>query len=496
MKRAQSGWLTLAQVSQQREESMDMIVPDVSPDVFTIISATAVCTLQEKALRQDRVELMGSAEVTVLYMAEEERVCMLHGSIPVKHACEAKGCTDRCMAQVRMEAATATAVVLNPRKLSLRVTISEEVIVWQDNNFELTEEIVSAADEGIEYRKAGETYTLLAAVAEKPLNFAEDLHLHGDAAKGTMLAYTAVEWHSEEIKVMTNKLMIRGVAELKAVTVTETGMYAGSCNYSLPFSQMMECDRSEPGDAVELSFTTTALDCRLTMSEGSPQLTCAMSGTMMAKIYRERRLEAVVDLFSTCCTSEREITAIAVECKPDKTEYRAAARETVECPFQPEQICDWSWCARGECLPDGGALCYFWFRILCRTSDGDLRTVCRRIDQQMEGEACCCCSPRAEGVRVTPEDKSLCVEFTAVAEYTVRKPCAMTQVTACRVDKTHPRERPAPGTLLLRAAGTEETVWSISKQYGVPPTMLREANKLASDAAVTPGQLIIVPFAR
>lgn len=496
MKRAQSGWLTLAQVSQQREESMDMIVPDVSPDVFTVISATAVCTLQEKALRQDRVELMGSAEVTVLYTTEEDRVHMLRGSIPVKHVCEATGCNERCMAQARMDAMTANVVVLNPRKLTLRVMVAEEVTVWQSINYELTEEIISGADEGIECRKTTETCTILAGVAEKKLSFSEELRLHGDAAKGTMLASSTIEWRSEEVKVMTNKLMVRGTAELRVTTVTETGAYAGSCLYSLPFSQMLECDRTESGDAVDICFTTTCLDCRLTVGDGAPQLSCTMCGVVTAKIYRERKMEAVVDLFSTRCACDREMMPVNVECRPMQTEYRSAVKETVECPFQPEQICDWSWCARADSLPDGGALCYYWFRILCRTSEGCLRTVCRRFDERIEGEPCCCCMVRAENVHIVPQDDSLCVEFTVVAECTVRKPCGMNQVASCRLDKARPRQRPAPGTLLLRAAAEEETVWSISKQYGVSPAMLREANKLAPEAAVMPGQLIIVPFAR
>ena len=187
---------------------------------------------------------------------------------------------------------------------------------------------------------------------------------------------------------------------------------------------------------------------------------------------------------------------VAAECRPNKNEYRSAVRDNVECPFDPVQVCDWSWCARGECLADGGALCHFWFRVLCRTAEGCLRTVTRRVDERMEGETCCRCFPRAENVRITPEDNSVCIEFTAVAEYTVKKTCGMTQVSSCRLDRTRLRERPAPGTLLLRTAGAEETVWSIAKQYGVPPAMLREANKLAPDAAMTPGQLIIVPFAR
>jgi len=492
-KRAQGGWATLCRLSQQREESTDVIVPDVSPDVFTVLSVTAACTLRETTLREGHAELAGSAEVLVLYTSEEEKVCTLRASLPFRHGLEAAGCGEKCAAQARVEAAAAQAAVLNPRKLSLRVTLAEELEAWQERPFELCEGLDGAAEEGLQCRRQELTCTTLAAVAVKQVNFTEDLRLRGEAAAGGLLLRTAAEWQIEETRVMANKLLVRGTAAVQAVTVTDGGAFAGSCTYSLPFSQMIECDGAAPEDRAEITAVTEGLECLLSPGEDGPRLSLNLTGTLAARLWREQTLQAVTDFFSTRCASDFERAPVAAELRPEEIEARGEVSEPLE--GAPAQVCDWSCCTGAERLPDGGQLCRYWFRILGRAEDGTLRTVTHRCEVRTELENVLACAARAENVRFAPADGGLTLAFTAVAAGLRAPERTLSQITAGRLDPQQPRRGPEPGTLLLRAVGTEESVWSIAKQYGVPPELLRTANKLAPDAALTPGQLVIVPFA-
>ena len=492
IKRALSGWAALPTAVQQREEVLDVIVPDVSPDVFTVLSVTASCALQETVLQPGRAELCGSAEVLVLYTSEEERVHTLRATLPVRHLCEAPGCGEGCVAQASLEALQANATVLNPRKLSLRVLLGEEVALWRPQSWELSADLQGDAGEGLQCARTAQSCPLLAAVTERRVTFTEDLRLHGEAAAGSVLLRSDVEWQVEEVRVLPNRVMVRGTAALRVLTLTEGGGFAGTGSYALPFSQMLECPRAEPGDEAELTIVTAGLDCRLLSAEEGPRLSVDLVGSMAARLWRTQQLETVTDLYSTRYVTAFETEILSCETRTEPAERRADVRESIECPGA-EAVCDWSWCGRAE-REGPETVCRFWFRVLVR-AEGCLRTVCRRVDVRLDWEGACCCGVRAENVRVTPEEGGLCLEFTAVCRGAEAARRPLTQVSACTLDPGRPLPRPEPGTLLLRAAGPEETLWSIAKQYGVPQDSLRAANKLAADAQAVPGQLIVVPFA-
>lgn len=72
------------------------------------------------------------------------------------------------------------------------------------------------------------------------------------------------------------------------------------------------------------------------------------------------------------------------------------------------------------------------------------------------------------------------------------QPCE--QVVSCSLDTTRQKIRPAPGTLILRAAEEGETPWSLAKHYGTRSEDILEANGLTENRVLTLGQLMIIPF--
>lgn len=494
MKRKQTGWVTLSPLFRRGEESMDVIVPDVQPDVFSVISAEAFCSVQEVRTTAERVELAGTAEVQVLYTAEDEHVFAMHGSIPLRHSFAVSGCDEDCVTQLSACAVHASASVLNPRKLSLRAEIVEEGCVRRRCDYELCEDFRAGPEEGVQTLHEEHRRVVLGGVAQRTLEFSEELRLHGAAAEGGMLAHSAAEWQIEEARALERRIAVRGTVNVTAATVTNEGAFAGTCTYALPFSQTLDCADALPDDTVEVQMAARTAEYRLYEEDGGRRLELRLAGELTACLWRDETLSPIVDLYSTRYELSYESEPLPGENRPEPQELRAALRENVECGAVAE-VCDWSWRACAERAGEGVQGRY-WFRVLCRMADGGLKTVCRRLDWRPEGtEGLCACRCLAENVRVMPSAEGLSIELTAVCCGCRSCGCGGRQVSACRLDVQTPRSRPEPGTLLLRAAGEQESLWAVAKQYGVPSAQLAAANKLPSDGALTPGQLVIIPFA-
>ena len=108
-----------------------------------------------------------------------------------------------------------------------------------------------------------------------------------------------------------------------------------------------------------------------------------------------------------------------------------------------------------------------------------------------------CCRVQVEQLSVQPAgdgkiDLRCTVRLRGWGE--VKQSCG--QVCACTLDREAPRELPPPGTLVLRTVEPQETPWTIAKAYGSRPREILEANHLDPGGALTPGQLVMIPFKR
>ena len=90
-----------AQTEQQREVSAEVIVPDTQADVYSVLSAAALCQIKQKTLRRDTVAVEGVVEIEALCQEEQEdRWQIVRGSVPFSQELEVPGCTEDSSSEV------------------------------------------------------------------------------------------------------------------------------------------------------------------------------------------------------------------------------------------------------------------------------------------------------------------------------------------------------------------------------------------------------------
>ena len=121
-----------AQTEQQREVSAEVIVPDTQADVYSVLSAAALCQIKQKTLRRDTVAVEGVVEIEVLCQEEQEdRWQIVRGSVPFSHEIEVPGCTEESIAQLRLEILRCDALIRNPRKLQLQAQMGATIHLFE-----------------------------------------------------------------------------------------------------------------------------------------------------------------------------------------------------------------------------------------------------------------------------------------------------------------------------------------------------------------------------
>ena len=63
-------YILRAQTEQQREVSVEVIVPDTQADVYSVLLSTALCQIKQKTIRKDIVTVEGVVEIEALCQEE------------------------------------------------------------------------------------------------------------------------------------------------------------------------------------------------------------------------------------------------------------------------------------------------------------------------------------------------------------------------------------------------------------------------------------------
>ncbi|MBQ4577623.1 MAG: DUF3794 domain-containing protein [Clostridia bacterium] len=483
-------YTVLPQADAQKEVSAEVIVPDTQADVYSVLSAFAICQIKQKTLRRDGVMLEGAVEIQALCQEEEEdRWQIIRGTVPFSMEVEVPGCREDSLLQLRMDVLRCDAQIRNPRKLLLQAQLGVWAQPFQKDHLLLTESAGGGEEEDIQTLCDTVELEVLRSVAEKKLVAADELQT---GQQGRLLHYT-VEWRQEEQRVLSGKAMLRGSACIHGVFFKD-GQLTGQ-EYRIPFSQVVECDGLEPGDAVNADYQL--LQAQVTLLEGeAPALSCSLTGSVTVWVTRKLRLPVLRDLYSTRFVTECRQEPL--NCPVWKCFDRSVPVEEL-CQLQEAavSVTDCRVRARGF-VEDGGRMGgIYTLRMLYCCAEGrlhcaehTLRVLC---DDPVEARQI---TLRAgwQDLTAQAENGAVRIRFTALlrGRGLVDQPCE--QVTQCTLDAAARRAAPPAGTLVLRAVEAGETPWSIAKHYGSRVSRILSANKLENGQTPEPGKLMIIPF--
>ncbi len=479
-----------AQAEKPWEVMCEVIVPDTQADVYSVLTASARCQIKQKTLFQGKLALEGTVEIEALCQEEEARRWqIIRGSAPFSQEIELPGCQEEDVAQLRLEVLRCDALIRNPRKLQLQAQLGAWVQVFHRSSFTVSESAGGPADEGVQLLTRPAELELLRAVSEKKLVATDEMQT---GIAGKLLHYT-VDWRQEEQRILQGKVMLRGSALVQATFVEENRLEARE--FSVPFSQVLECEGAEPGDTVTVEYQT--IQSQVTLLEGdSPALSCSLTGVATACFTRKLRLQVLRDVYSTRYALECRQTDLG--CAAWKCfEQTIPAEETLQTQEPVQTVLDCRARARGFVDDQGRPGGIYTFRILYCCHEGQLHcaehTMKILCEQPVDAQRL---TVRAgwKNLIARADNGSLRLSLLAVlrSHGLVAQPCP--QVSKCILDHNTPRKSHPAGTLVLRNVQPGESPWSIAKQYGTPLGNILSANKLDAGAVLTPGQLMIIPF--
>lgn len=491
------GYRPVCDMMFSQEETLESIVPDACPDISRIVSAAGRVFLKDKELGEGTLRLNGTAKITVLYIPEEETVPRaLEVSIPFQCAKDDPRFRSGCPVQAAVQAASADARAINPRKMLVRVNLAVWAAAYVQESRELSCDIAGGEGGGLEKLFSPCKCCLIPEVTEKSFTFSDVLRPPASKPEMEELLHCRTELGAMDAKFIGKKLVLKG--DIQLAVLYRSGEELAQVRFELPYSQILDLgdtlDEAEP----EVTVILKGVDCRLMDGE----LEVAVEALAQASLWVRRSVTLVSDAYCISQPIEVERAPIQLCSMAERSSRREMGRKLCESGIPAKQVLDCSVAVASVAgAPvEGGmefsaqvnaAILYLSEdNALCGV-ETDIPVACR-VELPAGCSCTCRCRPIGEATAV-PVTGGLEVRFEAEFLWTTVREEQVNCVTEVRPDMVQAAEtRPS---VVIRRVEEGEALWDIAKSCNATVADICGANGLPAQEAAS-GTLLLIPTRR
>lgn len=224
----------------------DYTLPEYCPDVAVVLKCMAYPRLQSRQFSGDKLMLDGVVNLRVLYL--DEGRCHIHSvEFPVPYSCVIRGdeACDGAPALLDFATKYVNCRATNPRRIEVHGAIQVCARAYGDK---AAQTAVPGGCEGLYTRCDAAHISKLVGTAEKVVTVSEVLEFPESLPAAEMLLGGTCTVLAKEWKVLTGKVIVRGVLLVHQLYTENQDAGTTSClDFEIPFSQILDVDGVREG---------------------------------------------------------------------------------------------------------------------------------------------------------------------------------------------------------------------------------------------------------
>ena len=144
--------LCVNQIVGQKTEKIvvegDEIVPDIKPDILSVVSTNGNICIYKKEVQDGKVKIEGGINAYVIYIADDEKssIRALSANLEFSRTIDIKECKENMQLECKSQLSNMDCRILNGRKISLRAIMDMSVVLYSKENIEYIDKIEDIND--------------------------------------------------------------------------------------------------------------------------------------------------------------------------------------------------------------------------------------------------------------------------------------------------------------------------------------------------------------
>lgn len=488
---------TLNSCTAEQPIDADITLPDYCPDIRRVLKCLVTPRINAVQTAGDRATADGSASVCVIYADEQGSVCCFEQVYPFSKYADLKCSDENCCVNVRASTQYANCRAVSPRRLDIHAVVS---VAFCISDVKQEQIITGAEGSGVQLRCCDAHTASLVGCVDSPFAMSETVPLPEGQPSASCVLHADAAALAQEIKVISNKLLIKGELSVTAVCRGDSGEIF-TFGHTMPISQIVGLDGVEDDCTCCVHMPVTALEVQPKADSSGENRLIDISARVNADVraFRELSFPVVTDAYSVCCELETRSKNTDFCTIADKFSDTFTCRSTQELP-EARQILA-VWCSdvthSTSQIPDGVLISgELTAHFIYNDSEGQPGYAQRQISFEYRRNVKACgelrCSPSIDITAASAAGASggadmrveMCISgcvFDCVQRKTV------TQLECA--EGAEKKERTPALTVYFADAGEE--IWNIARRYNTTVEAVEQENGLAGDTVAQKCMLLI-----
>jgi len=481
-----------------KEETLELVVPDVSADIGRILDVRGQFLLSSQRARENEVHISASVEMTVIYASEDGgKIQFVSTAVPFDHTAAVEGADENSETVVRCELCYLDARTLNPRKLLLRAGVNMHLRCFAPDKCVFWDNVAEETQMPVHILRKEIVHCPVVGVRDKSFIISDEYRLSPGREESVKMLSAATETCVQDAKSVGNKLIVKAEAVTNAVFLNESDGSLFSEMFSTPFSQIIEVDTY--GDSIDSTVSVLLKDSEFTVipdRENGCRISAQLNMTAQALSMERKAAVYLADAYSNefALSAENTLTKIS-ECMPPKMlrlspEGRLQQKETLS---EIMYVAVSALCT----LTDGGSIgCEVSVSGVGKTESGEIEPIELKLraeeaiplaKNQMLTVCAVCCGPLT--VNGMPESAEIKADVDI--EYRISENVEFGAVSGMELDESSPLRCDNCPSLVVLCSEKEADLWNLAKKYGSTMEIIENANSMNGDFSVSRRPLLI-----
>ena len=481
------------------EEITEVIVPDTNPDYESTISAFSICKVIEKSTLSGSLRISGQIVSNIHYTSKaSECAYNIYCTTPFtqNHSFTDISPQDKIISNT--EVLSTTIEIVNSRKIRVISKLCTRYTIFHFSNIEIIEDICGEVGEGIKLLSNKAPINYCCDISEKLISFTEEIMLNSSEID---FFYRIIRWNSnwiiDEKKIVQNKVMLRGHISINVYSSEEHNLDIQSKSYNIPFSQIVECQNTYDEDVVECFLKQPNCSIKLIQKDGVGYLLCDCFANVSLITKRTVSLKYVSDLYSVNYPLESSSLKLCFDDLPVQRSKDLCIEEKIDCKDFVNKIIDANFTHSFSFENNKNILnVTLNAQISYYDSTGNILNENRCFKHTVELD----CEVQRYGIEIIEESTNasavaseIIITFNAKCIYTTNTYIFVEPIVSCSLNTSKKKIANNKGNLIIRKILSNETVWSIAKQYSTTTDAILSANALVNES-LEEGKLILIPL--
>ena len=324
----------------------DALLPDYCPDIVKVLKCALLANIGNSSISGERLTIEGTAIANFFYTSAEGAIRRAEYKIPFAKSIELKGAPVNPLITVTPSVDYVNCRAVNQRRVDIRGAITMAVRVSSRRQQDIVRDAENAESAGLQIRSDLLPATDLVGHVRHDFSLAEDLELgHGKGQIGQVIRCEG-RATLQDFKVVAGKVVAKGEFSLHILyQPLDTASPYETMKYSLPISQIIDCDGVDEQSLVLVQFLVSACDVAPKASESGEFSLLSLDARITAQIsaHRNAEIQVASDCYSTRFESGCKRQNISFIRLVDMISDTLQNRATLDLPEDVLDVLD-AWC--------------------------------------------------------------------------------------------------------------------------------------------------------